>query len=217
MHPLKTTFLALFASSLAANSAVQSWMWEATVVRASFNKGSTTLPWTVSVGDTVTGTFTIDYSDVGVSTYPNVRDYPSQPFDLVTAYIDGVAVWEGYSGQSPRIQIQDEPDYLDPHTEILSINRQISSDPRMSGLVVAGGMLFRDSSGTTFDSTALPKFFDLTNFDVSSFGLFVGDNQSTIIYDFEARLTQLTAVPEPSVALFTITGVVSLSLLRRRR
>ena len=191
----------------------RTWEWDATVAIAQFNAGSTALPWDVNVGDVIHGTFTIDYADAGVSNYPNVRDYLNQPSALVTAVIEDVDVWLGTNADSTRTQMQDEPDYLDPNVEIMFIDRQVNADPRFSGHTVAGGMIFRDRTGSTFPNTDLPTTFDLNSFDVASFGLFVGGGP--VVYDFEAHLTRVAEIPEPSAAIYACLGLVALIFRRK--
>jgi hypothetical protein len=190
-------FLVNLTFALSSYAIIAKWEWEATVVSEGFHSINTIpLPWEVSIGDTISGTFKMDYSDAGFLRDPGVRVFENQPVDTVSAIIGGVDLWLDSYTSHTNVIIDDEP-FFNPDLEKMDINRFGRGDSRYPGVAVDGGMLFSDRTGSNLIQDAqMPLPLKLSDFENSQFGLFIGEASLNVNYELTADLSNLNMIPE---------------------
>jgi hypothetical protein len=179
------------------------------------NNSGISLPFSFSAGDVLTGTFSLDYADLGEEYIaPFIRRYPNQPDALITGVIGGISVLEAPSSFRHDVEVWNNSDYHNGR-DLFFMGRQTLLDPRYPGLEVSLSISGIDSTGLTVSSLALPTTFHASDFGGLGLGLGIIDpNNLSRSYQMSASIFDIQLVPEPATLLLLSLGAV---MSRRKR
>lgn len=157
--------------------------------------GELSLPFSVAIGDLITGTFTLDYADPGG---PNIGDfsrlYSDQPQNLITASIGGIPLVDAPSSFAHSAEVWNNSPLHD-NRDLFFMTYQTLLDPRFPDLEVNMSLSGRDQDGMTVSSLDLPTAFKLGDFGGLTFGLGIIDPVDVDpSYQLGARLIDLQPV-----------------------
>ncbi len=204
----------MLAAAQSTASPVAQWEFSATV-NVITSQGSIPLPFSAQIGDTVTGSFTIDYADPGAPYLaPFIRRYSAQPINLIQAFVEGVPLTLAPSSFRHDIEVWDNSEIHDGH-DLFFLSYQTLQDSRYAGLEVSMTLSGGDSDGMTVSSLDLPTSFALTDFGGLDFGLgIINPSDLSVSYQLGAILIDIQSIPE--LSSFVLVGFVATLVFYRR-
>ena len=178
-----------------------------TVVEEEFRVGTSS---PLSLGTLVEGVFTFNDNTVGAAYGTHQARY----FNAVTSHqlsIEGVM----FSANTPgNIIIDDNPGGA--FDRFIVTNSSFTGTGLINDMSVTGAtMTLKDSTGTVFNSTALPSSVNLEDFDSRSLVVTFSNAAGTAV---TAYRVEVTSVPEPATfALLLLVSPVAVWLIVRKR
>jgi len=196
--------------SLAASATTVSINFSGKVTSVTIANGGPDLGFAV-VGDTFAGTWTYDTAGSAIGPITFGEAYATGQISTLTlggnTYEQTVAGSMGVFNDYPGIG--DE----------LEESSGFDISPAVpSGIFGARyGIAFRDTTGTLFNSTALPNSASLSQFDFAVLNLSWIDTSGDFIYNISGSITiPAKTVPEPASLTLLICGLITARGLRRR-
>ena len=173
----------------------------------------------LAVGDTFTGTFSIESTavDLGPSPYYSVQGTYAAGYSM-TVTVSG----HTYSSSDGEVWVIDgaEDVFIAANKAGLYQAGTPATGPGLDGLLPYGlGLVLISKSNDLFTSTALPSNLTLSSFNSFSFFALNFDAANAWVYGTFTSLTQVTAapVPEASTGAMLALGLGALAWARRRQ
>ena len=180
----------------------------------------------LSVGDSFTGSFTFESTSVNLNSFPspNIADYVDSS-SAIEVTVNGYSFSSVNTSACASVACggilvyNDAPtlgDYFQASSSVYGILAPVTG-PNLAGLGTSLSLVLalQDSTGTVFNSTALPLSLTLSSFDQARFGLIDGSSGSPT-----GSLTYLSTtapVPEASTSAMLALGLSALTFVRRRK
>ncbi len=181
----------------------------------------------LSVGDSFTGSFTFESTSVNLNSFPspNVADYVDSS-SAIDVTVNGYSFFStntsgcGFAFDCVGIRVfNDLPtlgDFFEASNRVYGILAPVTG-PNLDGLGISFSLVLtlQDSTGTVFNSVALPLSLPLSSFDQARFVLANGSSgapQGSLTY-----LSTTAPVPEASTSAMLALGLGALAFVRRRQ
>jgi hypothetical protein len=207
-------FLMIVSMRPASGAPILQWRFTANIYHISSLGEPIPLPFSAQVGDTIVGTFSLDYADPGEPyAAPYIRRYPNQPENFLQASVNGVPLADAPGSHRHDVEVWNDAEPFGGRDR-LTMNYETFQDPRYPGLVVAMGLDNFDQDGSEISSLDLPTTFDDDAFDGLAFGLFIAEPGADRHYQLSALVVDIQRVPEPST--FGLLVFASVAAGRRR-
>ena len=180
----------------------------------------------LSVGDSFTGSFTFESTSANLNSFPspNTADYVDSS-NAIEVTVNGYSFSStntsacgslGCGGIRVYNDVPTLGDHFEASNSVYGIPAPVTG-PNLAGLGTSLSLFLglQDSTGTVFNSTALPLSLTLSSFDQTHFGLINGSSGSP--FGSLTYLSTTAPVPEASTTAMLALGLSALAFVRRRK
>jgi len=195
------------------------WQYQGVVSNAGFispeTKGTFSLPFNASVGDSVSGVVIINYADLGTDNTLTHKYYFDQT-ESMSLTINGYDIYQPGNVDTGRtIQLYNDDVSLGGVDQI-HFQRTDADPSDIPGYQINTGLILKDTTASVFTSLELPTTLSLNDFNINVIGLGISSKSNPNTgpyYSLSANIVSLEkAAPVPIPPTIGLFGVGILGL-----